>query len=94
MEQRFNDKRMWVWIVNFLVYVGVIAVFFTISGHEIIFCMYLPLDLLMNVSKAGYYFMHYFKDKREKERDEQLKEILKNELEKKVKAKIAGMFGA
>ena len=60
MEQRFNSGRMWLWIVNLVVYIAVITTYFCVDGHEIIYSMYLPLDVLFNVSKAVYYFAFFF----------------------------------
>ena len=62
MIQRFNTSRMWVWILNLIVYVGVVITYFLVPGHEIIYSMYIPLDVLLNISKAIYYFYCYYKD--------------------------------
>ena len=62
MEWRFNSERLWLWWLNLAVYIGVITAYFLIDGHEMIYCMYLPLDLLLNLAKAAYYFYHYFEE--------------------------------
>jgi len=53
---------MWTWIINLVIYIAVIAIFFTVSGKEIVYAVYLPLDMLLNTSKACYYFLHYYQD--------------------------------
>lgn len=68
MEQRFNSGRMWLWIVNLVVYIAVITTYFCMDGHEIIYSMYLPLDVLFNLSKAVYFFAFYFADKRQQKK--------------------------
>jgi len=57
MEKRFNSDKMWTWIVNLLAYAAMITFYFMIDGHEIIYAMYLPLDMGLNVCKAGYFFI-------------------------------------
>ena len=51
---------MWIWIVNVCVYAAIITTYFCIDGHEIIYSMYIPLDILLNVSKALFYFYQYY----------------------------------
>ena len=70
MEMRFNSTRMWMWIVNFVVYVGIIVAYFCVDGHELIYNMYVPLDILFNVSKAAFYFYYYMQDRQEKQKEE------------------------
>ena len=76
---------MWIWIVNVCVYAAIITTYFCIDGHEIIYSMYIPLDILLNTSKALFYFFHWFRDRMEKQKQEELKE----ELHKKIKSKLA-----
>lgn len=63
MEWRFNSARLWVWWLNLAVYIGIVTAYFLIDGHEIIYSMYLPLDLLLNLAKAAYYFYYLFEEK-------------------------------
>ena len=76
---------MWIWIVNVCVYAAIITTYFCIDGHEIIYSMYIPLDILLNVSKALFYFFHWNRDRKEKLKQDELK----NELQKKIKSKLA-----
>ena len=84
MVKRFNSDRMWIWVVNAVVYAAIVTTYFCIDGHEIIYSMYIPLDILLNLSKALFYFFHYWRDWKEGKRQEELKV----ELQKKIKQKI------
>ena len=66
MNTSFNSERMWVWIVNLIAYIAVITTYFCVDGHEIIYSIYLPLDVMLNLSKAIYFFTFYWLDSREK----------------------------
>ena len=59
MEKRFNSDNMWMWILNLVAYVAVIATYLSLDGQEIIYSMYIPLDILLNFSKAFFYFFSY-----------------------------------
>lgn len=72
MEKKFIEERMWTWIINLIAYAAMITSYFLIDGKEMIFCLYLPLDLLFNLCKASFYFMHYAIDKYEKSKEEKL----------------------
>ena len=82
MEERFNKQYMWVWFINLVTYIVVITLYFVIDGHEIIYAMYLPLDLLLNLSKALYYFLHFYLDDRAQERELRLITILNQSAKK------------
>jgi len=69
MEKVFVFDHWWTWIINLITYITVIVIYFTLKGEEIVFAIYLPLDLLLNISKAAYYFLAYYynydRDKRD-----------------------------
>ena len=73
MEFSFNSDRLWVWWINLAAYVAVVTTYFCVDGHEIIYSMYLPLDMLLNLSKAVYFFWNYYLDIQEKKKKEELK---------------------
>lgn len=56
MEKRFQSGRMWAWIINAVVYIIVISIYFAVTGSEIVYEVYLPLDFLLNLCKAIYFF--------------------------------------
>ena len=64
MEAKFNEERLWVWIVNLIAYIAVVTTYFCVDGHEIIYSMYLPLDVMLNASKAAYFFSMLWLEKR------------------------------
>ena len=83
MVRKFNSEYMWVWIINLLVYIGVIIAYFLVDGHESIYKMYIPLDILLNVSKALYYFMTYWMNKREEQKEAELRKLILEQTSKK-----------
>ena len=64
MEAKFNEERLWVWIVNLIAYIAVVTTYLCVDGHEIIYSMYLPLDIMLNASKAAYFFSMLWLEKR------------------------------
>lgn len=86
MTPSFNQDRMWVWIVNLIAYIAVITTYFCVDGHEIVYSIYLPLDVMLNVCKALYFFSYYYADHRQKAKDERLQKELKDNIENKLKS--------
>jgi hypothetical protein len=80
MEMRFNSDRMWVWIVNLIVYIGVIVAYFCIDGHEIVYSLYVPLDIFFNLSKMFLYFYYYNQDRHDRKKEEKLRESFKSKI--------------
>lgn len=92
MQARFNEDRLWVWIVNLIAYIAVITTYFCVDGHEIIYSIYLPLDVMLNVSKAIFFFAIYWVNNRERKKREELQKILKAGVEDAVKTGIANLM--
>lgn len=86
MTPSFNEDRMWVWIVNLIAYIAVITTYFCVDGHEIVYSIYLPLDVMLNVCKALYFFSYYYANNRQKAKDERLQKELKDNIENKLKS--------
>lgn len=94
MEDSFYDGRKWIWIVNIIVYIAVITTFCLVDGHELIYTLYLPLDFLLNLSKALFYWTLYYMEKRKKDKEEKLKQALQSNIQKNIKnALFAKMSG-
>lgn len=93
MIQRFNTSRMWVWILNFIVYIGVVITYFLVPGHEIIYSMYIPLDVLLNISKAIYYFYCYYKDSQQKKKQQEMADALKSQVKNALAAGMLSIMG-
>ena len=62
MEKVFVKDWMWTWWINLITYIVVIAFYLFVDGKEMTYAVYLPLDILLNMSKAAYYFLHYYQD--------------------------------
>ena len=92
MQAKFNEERLWVWIVNLVAYIAVVTTYFCVDGHEIIYSMYLPLDMMLNVSKAAYFFTIFWLDRREKAKQEELQKVLKEGVDNALKTGIAAMM--
>ena len=92
MQARFNEDRLWVWIVNLIAYIAVITTYFCVDGHEIIYSIYLPLDIMLNVSKAIYFFAIYWLNNRERKKREELQQVLKAGVEDAVKTGVANLM--
>lgn len=92
MELSFNDEHMWYWWINLVAYVAVLITYLTVNGHEMVFALYLPLDMLLNACKAGYFFVQYFRDRREKALEAEFRQGLEAHIKKKLATRIRGMF--
>ena len=84
MEKVFLRERMWTWILNLITYLAVIIVYFTVDGHEMTYCVYLPLDFLLNASKAAYYFIHYHNDNKRIQEKAHTKEVIRKRYAKQL----------
>ena len=62
----FNKIGTYAWIVNSLTTTGCLIAYFLTDGKELVLSFYIPLDFLLNVSKAAFYFMSFYLDKRHK----------------------------
>ena len=56
MKRVFYFKMWWVWIVQAIAYIVVITLYFKQNGSEIVFAMYIPVDILLFLGMAAYYF--------------------------------------
>ena len=83
---------MWTWILNLVAYIAVITTYFCVDGHEIIYSMYLPLDMILNLSKAVFYFCNYYLDIKERAKQKQMADLLTAKVQSTIKDKIQSMF--
>ena len=57
MTQTFYSKMWWLWIVQGVAYVIVIILLqFVLTGKELAFAIYIPLDFCIFLAMAAYYF--------------------------------------
>ena len=59
MKRVFYHKMWWVWIVQAIAYVVVITLYFKQNGSELVFALYIPVDILLFLSMAAYYFLSW-----------------------------------
>lgn len=55
------------WVVNCIVTIACLIVFFLTEGKEVVLAYYIPLDVALNASKAAFFFWQYYEDKRNKD---------------------------
>ncbi len=77
MERKFERERMWTWIINLVAYVAMIISYFMIDGKEMVYCLYLPLDLAFNLCKAAFFFLHLLIENYNKSKEEKLIKALR-----------------
>lgn len=66
-KRRFHIDLWWLWVVQAVLYVGVIAAYAIIPGKEIVYAIYIPLDILLTMSLAFFYYLTYIDTKKEEE---------------------------
>lgn len=67
MVRSFVMSHWSIWILNAVVTVGSFIAFCVIPGSELVLSLYIPLDLLLNISKSSFYFYYLWVDQRNKE---------------------------
>ena len=68
MERRFDTDCKWVWYVHAILTVMVIVAYCMTSGREVLFAIYIPLDILLNLSAVVFFWYERYKDKVKKDR--------------------------
>ena len=66
VQRRFYDDRWWVWILQAISYIVVVTLYFTTDGFEIAYAIYIPVDFVLFVGMAAFYFQARQADKEEK----------------------------
>ena len=61
MKRQFNTDYLWVWIIHGVVTVACLIMYFMIDGRELVFALYIPLDILLNLSKVAFFWHEYSK---------------------------------
>ena len=92
MQAKFSEDRLWVWIVNLIAYIAVVTTYFCVDGHEIIYSMYLPLDVMLNASKAAYFFSMFWVERRNEAKRKELQDVLKAGIDEALKTGIASIM--
>lgn len=78
MVREFHDTTCSkvIFVLDALVTVACFISFLVIDGKELVYSLYIPLDLFLGVCKFGFYHWYLYKDKYEKEDQKQLDESL------------------
>lgn len=76
MKRRFDISCNWVWIIHSMAVVGCFIAFLIIPGKELVYSLYIPLDILLGLGKASFFWYNYWVDKQRKEDKRRLKEKL------------------
>ena len=57
----------WLWVIQGMLYVGVLVAYFMIKGKELVYAIYIPVDVLLTASLAAYYYSTYRAEKKKEE---------------------------
>ena len=57
----------WLWVIQGILYVGVVVAYFMVRGAELAYAIYIPVDVLLTVSLAAYYYWTYLAEKKKEE---------------------------
>ena len=60
MNRVFYSKMWWVWIIQALAYVVVVTLYLSRDGKEIAFAIYIPVDCVLFLGMASYYFLQWY----------------------------------
>jgi len=85
MERVFamSKYNVVIWILNGCVCLGSVIAFLMIDGKELVYSLYIPLDVLLNLCKVGFYFYYYWIDLTEKANAEKLVKAIDKKHEKR-----------
>ena len=65
LKRTFYIDLYWLWIVQFILYIGVVTAYIMIPGKEIVYAIYIPLDIVLTISLGAFYYYTYKATKRE-----------------------------
>ena len=72
LSRRFYSDRWWVWGIQAVAYAVVLVLYCITDGKEIAYAVYIPVDFVLFVGMAAFYFVQW-KVALEKKEDEQQK---------------------
>jgi len=73
MKRQFYGKMWWLWIVQAVLYCAVGVVYFMVPGKELVYAIYIPLDVMLTICLGAFYYSTYRAEKRREEVDDQMK---------------------
>ena len=62
MQRVFDTEHNWLWILNGLTVVACLIAYLVVDGRELVYALYIPLDLLFQIGKAIFYWGYYWID--------------------------------
>jgi hypothetical protein len=63
MTRVFVSGTKWLWILNSVVSVGCFIAFIILQGRELVYALYIPLDLFFNIAKTVFFWWYFAVDK-------------------------------
>ena len=63
LEREFNTDHQWVWYIHALLTASVFIWYCVTSGRELLYALYIPLDILLNVSLVVFFWYERYKAK-------------------------------
>jgi hypothetical protein len=79
MKREFHSNKF-IWIVQGVFYIGVLIMYLMVSGNEIIYDLWVPLDLLIFCSMGIYALSEYRSHEQKKLKEAQLAAIVEKRL--------------
>lgn len=80
LKRQFYGGCCWLWYLQAALYIGVIYFYFTIPGEELVYAIYIPLDVLLTISLGVFYYATYLAEKKRAMQEEQMKDLVKEKL--------------
>ena len=68
LEREFNTDHQWVWYIHALLTASVFIWYCVTSGRELLYALYIPLDILLNVSLVVFFWYERYKAKVKKDK--------------------------
>ena len=93
-ERYFVVKFVAIWYLNLAVSLGAFIAYMFTDGIQLVFALYIPLDVLFNVCKTLFFLWYYFADKREKAEKERIADAMKKDPSKAKSIKTALLASA
>ena len=73
MNRVFDMSFKWVPRFHMLAVIGCLVAYFVIDGAELIYALYIPLDILFSVGKEAFFWVYFGIDMNEKKDEERLR---------------------
>ena len=61
LERQFALDCKWTWYVHGILTLVSIGMYLVVMGKELVFALYIPLDIMLNISLVVFFWYEYFK---------------------------------